>query len=83
MRIETGNFEIDVNLGGSLFLRWGSLQVWCNREQGQRFWWFAREELGNPWQRWGCGFTLIVQRVADPVGAERVEIAANLFKGTR
>jgi hypothetical protein len=68
MRIETGNFEIELRRGGSMFLRWGSLQVWCNREEGQPFWWFAREEPGSQWQRWGFGRTLIVERVADRVG---------------
>lgn len=67
MLIQTENFEIDLGLWDHLFLRWGTLQVWACRESGQPFWWFAQEELGHPWQRWGFGRTLIVQRVADPI----------------
>jgi hypothetical protein len=60
MIIKTENCEIDYSGGLTLYLRRGNFALWCSREQGQPFWWFARQNPGESWQRWGFGFTLIM-----------------------
>lgn len=58
MLLRIGNFELDYAFGRRLLLTVGRFQLFCGREQNP-FWWFAKNDAGQPWERWGFGRHLI------------------------
>jgi hypothetical protein len=59
MLIRIGNFELDYVFGRRVSLTWGRFQLYCAREWQNPHWWFAKNDPGQPWERWGFGRHLI------------------------
>ena len=65
MLIRIGNFEIDYVFGRRISLTVGRFQMYCGREWRNPYWWFAKNDAGQPWERWGFGRHLICE-IAEP-----------------
>lgn len=61
MLIRIGNFEIDYVFRRRVSVTVGRFQMYCGWERQNPYWRFAKNDPGQPWERWGFGRHLICE----------------------